>query len=305
MTQRKLDSFAAAYGRSMKPRGMDGPIDLYLYRPIGFAIAWLLSFTKASPNQVTALSIALGLGAGLAAALGGPPAFLACAILFQLSNCLDCADGQLARLTGRHSELGRVIDGLADLAVNLAVFLGVLAGLLRSGAPAVPATIMVVAGGLAKIASCMYYDRAITRYAAAMSGAVEGAGTASELASARERAAAARGSSRLFWVIYANYVRLQEWGEAKTRREGCAPKPLALGEISKQAYSEAMLPLLSLWSFTGPSASVLYFLPFAALGRIDLFFKTCLFLALASVGLLALQQLVEQRLRAELGRERA
>ena len=164
---------------------------------------------------------------------------------------------------------------------------------------------MVVAGGLAKIASCMYYDRAITRYAAAMSGAVEGAGSAGELASARERAAAARGSSRLFWVIYANYVRLQEWGEAKTRREGGAPKPLALGEISKRAYSEAMLPLLSLWSFTGPSASVLYFLPFAALGRIDLFFKTCLFLALVSVGLLALQQLIEQRLRAELGRERA
>ena len=130
---RSRGAFAEAYKKSMKIRGMDGPVDLYIFRPIGFAIAWLLSFTRASPNAVTLVSVLFGLAAGIAALGGSPSAFLLCALLFQLSNCFDCADGQLARLTGRHSELGRLIDGLADYAVNISVFLGVLLGLFPLG----------------------------------------------------------------------------------------------------------------------------------------------------------------------------
>src|SRR5262249_31418613 len=41
-----------------------------------------------------------------------------------LCNVLDCADGQLARMTGTSSPLGYVVDGSIDYLATFAVFLG-------------------------------------------------------------------------------------------------------------------------------------------------------------------------------------
>jgi phosphatidylglycerophosphate synthase len=297
MSRPYIEKFVAAYKKSMKPRGMDGPIDLFLYRPIGFSLAWLLSFSRASPNVVTLVSILLGLVAGVCALPGTGSGFIFCALFFQLSNCFDCADGQLARLTGRYTAAGRLIDGLADYSVNIFVFFGVLFGLLNAGGPRWPTILLVVAGGLSTSLSCMYYDRAITRFSAFLYGSAE----VDELESARENARTARESSlRLLWTVYAFYLRLQEEGGKRARRGSSEPRwTPPESEAAKRSYSEAMLPLLSLWSFTGPSAHVLYFLLFALAGRIELYFAACVVLALVSLALLVVQQLVDLRLRSK------
>ena len=129
------ESFSTAYGRSMKLRGMDGPVDLFIYRPIGFLIAWLMSFTRITPNAVTLVSMGLGIGAGIAALSGSVQGFLLCAFLYQAANCLDCADGQLARLTGTGSPEGRIIDGIGDIVVNVSIFLCAILGLRPGGPP--------------------------------------------------------------------------------------------------------------------------------------------------------------------------
>ena len=164
MRSRRENRLVGAYRRSMKPRGMDGPFDLFIYRPVGFAIAWTLSFTGVSPNTVTALSAVLGLAAGLCALGGSPAAFLLCGLLFQVSNFLDCADGQLARLTGRQSPEGRIIDGFADYLVYAFVYLGVLLGLVHSGHARIAAVSLFVAGAVTTAFCNMQYDRAISRF---------------------------------------------------------------------------------------------------------------------------------------------
>ena len=58
-----------------------------------------------------------------------------------------------------------------------------------------------------------------------------------------------------------------------------------------------MLPLLSLWSFSGPSAHALYFLIFAAIGRIQFYFETSIVLVALSCICLVFEQIVELRLK--------
>jgi len=101
------------YESSLKSIETENIIDRIFYRPIGFRIARLLRGTGITPNMVTILSIFVGAAAGYLFYLDN---FICnvCGILILISaNILDCVDGQLARLTGIKSEIGRILDGLA------------------------------------------------------------------------------------------------------------------------------------------------------------------------------------------------
>jgi hypothetical protein len=276
----------------MKIRGMDGPIDLFLYRPIGFAIAWGLSFSRVSPNVVSLVSMLLGVAAGACALPGTSSAFLLCACLFQASNCFDCADGQLARLTGRYTKEGRILDGMADYLVNLSVYVGCLVGLVRAGHSLVLSFLLVAAGGAATALSCFFYDRVITRHSKIVQGRAEDEDEESE---ALLSAASASGLWRLLWKGYAFYAKLQRTGGARRQRSSIALET----EEAKKAYADSMYPMLMVWSFTGPSAHVLYFLVFAALGRIWLFFAASVIVAGATMVLVAVQPLIDLRLKSK------
>ena len=101
------------YEASLKSIETENVVDRIFYRPIGFQIARLLRGTGITPNMVTVVSIFVGAAAGLMFyypdlrhAIYGI-LFLVCA------NILDCVDGQLARLTGIKSKIGRILDGFA------------------------------------------------------------------------------------------------------------------------------------------------------------------------------------------------
>jgi phosphatidylglycerophosphate synthase len=273
----------------MKIRGMDGPIDLFLYRPTGFAIAWALSFSRISPNAVSLVSILLGVAAGACALTGTPSAFLLCACLFQASNCFDCADGQLARLTGRNTKEGRILDGMADYLVNLSVYLGCLAGLVQAGYSPLISLLLVAAGGAATALSCFFYDRVITRQSKLVMGKDE---DESEELEALECAASANGAWRLLWRAYALYAKLQRSSAGRNLK----PSLVLESEEERKTYADRMYPMLMVWSFTGPSAHVLCFLVFAVLGKIDLYFAASVIGAAVTMVLVAVQSLIDLRL---------
>jgi phosphatidylglycerophosphate synthase len=74
---------------------------------------------RVSPVVVVVANGIAGLAA--AAAIAGEHLVVA-AVLLQLRTLLDNADGQLARVTGRTSALGRYLDTEVDLVVNAALF---------------------------------------------------------------------------------------------------------------------------------------------------------------------------------------
>lgn len=79
--------------------------------------------TSVTPNQITTLSLALGLLAAVLYAAGGAAAHFGAAC-FMLSFWLDHADGELARMSGRTSPFGHYYDLAAGGAVLIAVFVG-------------------------------------------------------------------------------------------------------------------------------------------------------------------------------------
>jgi hypothetical protein len=89
-----------------------------------------------TPNQITTLSLAIGLLAAFLYIRGSWAAHLGAACVV-LSLWLDNVDGELARSTGRTSVLGHYYDLAADWGVLVAVFvgIGIGEGMPGSGAP--------------------------------------------------------------------------------------------------------------------------------------------------------------------------
>lgn len=107
------DKQKTTFQSTLKSSDTEETIDIYFYRPIGYA--WALFFRKlhVSPNTITILSIILGIGAGVCFYYPTVEATLLGILLLVWANSYDSADGQLARMTQNYSRLGRILDGFA------------------------------------------------------------------------------------------------------------------------------------------------------------------------------------------------
>ena len=118
---------AEVYRQTRKPR--DVLWNRFVARPLAAALVVPLAKTRLTPNQVTFLSLFTFVGAMVWLALGHGRLDLIYAVLvLELSYVLDCADGQLARLSHRSSPVGAHLDFLMD---ELKAFLLVAATGLR------------------------------------------------------------------------------------------------------------------------------------------------------------------------------
>ena len=132
---------AVNLANALKHVEVDEPADRYCHRPFAHVLVRaLLALPKMvvpTPTAITVMSLLVG---WLAAAFmwdglafgtvswngdasdmifdyGRSTSLLAAGALMFTSIVLDCADGQLARLTGQTSQIGRFIDGIADMLV--------------------------------------------------------------------------------------------------------------------------------------------------------------------------------------------
>ena len=88
-----------------------------------------------TPNQVTTVSLGIGVLAAIAFASGERVGLIAGALLLQLSFATDCVDGQLARYTRTFSRLGAWLDAVFDRTKEYAVYAGLAIGASASGDP--------------------------------------------------------------------------------------------------------------------------------------------------------------------------
>lgn len=86
-------------------------IDIHFYRPIGYRWALLFQKLGVSPNAVTVASIFIGVAAGICYYFNDLWINVLGMLLLIWANSYDSADGQLARMTGQKSQLGRILDG--------------------------------------------------------------------------------------------------------------------------------------------------------------------------------------------------
>jgi hypothetical protein len=98
---------------TLKSQDTEEWLDLIFYRPLGYV--WALLFRKLgiTPNTVTMLSIILGVASGVMFYFNSLTLNVIGMALLIWANSYDSADGQLARMTGKYSRLGRLLDGAA------------------------------------------------------------------------------------------------------------------------------------------------------------------------------------------------
>ncbi|MET0252339.1 MAG: CDP-alcohol phosphatidyltransferase family protein [Novosphingobium sp.] len=145
---------ATAPLRPMRPREMEDALNFHLYHPLAWRLARLLAHTPLTPNMVSiggAVTVILAGIAYIGPLWGGPawPVSAALGIALHMAwHVIDGADGDLARMTGRVSPHGEMIDGLCDYLSHVVLYL-LLAALLASRIGAGWAWPIAIAAGVA------------------------------------------------------------------------------------------------------------------------------------------------------------
>jgi len=106
-----------------KAREVEGFLDVYFYRPIGFRLAEFFAQLKMRPAAVSMLAGVCGIIAGHLYFYRDLGINIIGMALHGCANALDNADGQLARLTQQESRNGRIIDSIADHCVFASIYL--------------------------------------------------------------------------------------------------------------------------------------------------------------------------------------
>ncbi len=107
-----------------KPRELQGFLNRTLYHPAARRLARLLASTPVTPNMVSVFGALMVITTGILYARIGTPAAIAVGFAIHLLwHVVDGADGDLARMTGRASPRGEVVDGLCDYGGHVVLYL--------------------------------------------------------------------------------------------------------------------------------------------------------------------------------------
>jgi phosphatidylglycerophosphate synthase len=180
-------------------------IDLRFFRPLGMRLARRLAPTAVSADQVTLAALLLGLVAGHLFLYRSAAANAVGLGLFVVSDGLDSADGQLARLRGTSTRFGRILDGIADNLRFANLYAHLFIRLLLAGAlsPAAGLLLVVSAGYSHSVQSAVAdYLRQVYLFLTVRGGELD---LPEDLAAERP----ATLTARLELAIYSAYLRKQ------------------------------------------------------------------------------------------------
>ena len=111
---------------TMKSEDTESAFELYVTRTPGYLWALLFRALHVHPIMVTLLSIVIGASTGYFFYFDDLRMNLIGMGLLVWANWYDCADGQLARLTGQKTLVGRLLDGLAGDIWFFCIYLGLV-----------------------------------------------------------------------------------------------------------------------------------------------------------------------------------
>lgn len=114
-------------------KGADGFFTTYFVSTYSRFIARWAARRGLTPNQVTLISIALGVLAALAFATGTRAGWVTGGVLIYFAFVFDCVDGQLARYARKFGVLGAWLDATFDRAKEYVVFAGLAVGATVAG----------------------------------------------------------------------------------------------------------------------------------------------------------------------------
>ena len=241
---------------TFKPRDVEEPVDYWVNRPLASLLVKVLAPLPITPNQVTVLSGIVGSFSGIVigtAPLHGSWQVPVGGLILYCSVLLDCADGQLARLRGTSSMLGRFLDGVVDAVPIAAAFFGFAVLLYRSGYSFWAINVFGWAAGYSFKWQVHSYDHAKNIYLANTRPEGERARALPSLDEIRAEVERLRaGGDRLGAWILSGFVRFTD-----SQRRGWQKNRIGLGvegtrdDRERALYAEHFGPTMKLWTWNG------------------------------------------------------
>ncbi len=130
-----MATFKELLRASFKSEDTEEWLDVHFTRPIGLAFALLWIRLGIHPNAITVLSIFLGLGAGWMFYYPDWQHNLCGVALLMFANFCDSTDGQMARLTGQKTLVGRMLDGFSGDVWFAAIYIAIALRLMNDTVP--------------------------------------------------------------------------------------------------------------------------------------------------------------------------
>ena len=250
-----------AQGLAFKAVEIEELTDVYFFRPLGSLIARGARALGITPIGLTIVGALVGMAAG--ALLYDERLGLVAFALLILHSIFDSADGQLARMTGQVTELGRVLDAVGGYVTHVAIFLAIGANLLHRGWSASILVWMLGAGIATAIHAQMYVYHRDSYIAAVTKGLALGGASTTNV------------PPLIGWLVR-GYFGMQRWFVGwHGKVESALAARAAAGRIregDRARYQETFYPLVRGWNFLGDNTRFFAVGVLVCLHRIDLFF---------------------------------
>jgi len=257
------------YKSSLKKLEVEELFDLYFYRPLAFLLVKAIYSTSITPNQLTVISMIFGVLGGICYSFGTHKAFMFGAVLYLLYNVVDCSDGQLARLKKNGTTIGRILDGVADYVVSVALYFGIGFGYANNSSNPFLMWLLTAAAGISNAIQSGLLDYYRTRYLDYVLNRVSilDAGLkVFEDEFERLKKNKGRYFDKVIIWIYLQYSAIQQ--------KVTNPKPeqeKIKAHISAEEYSKKNRLLIRLWTLLGPTTQWSFLIITSFLNRIDIY----------------------------------
>ena len=281
------------YKKSLKHMVFDETLTLYILRPIAFIFVKLLYPTSITPNQVSLMSIVVGMLSGYFFSRGDVTSYFIAGALYFFCLVLDCVDGMIARLKKNGTPVGRIVDGFADYIVGISVYVGLAIGFTKGIVsidfwPYHPTILLWIAA-----ASHIFHAMIVDYYRVEFMS--HGLGKVTSVWDERKifieemdriKHMPGKWLDKILIAVYLGYSRLQIFRLDEKE------------QFNRRAYYKANKLMILLWFWIGPTAHVFVLIISAILFRPIIYFGFTI--GLANIYMLVLwiiQVKIKQRLR--------
>lgn len=249
-------------------------IDRWFNRKLAYPVAALCARLGMHPNAVSVLGMLTGVGAGYFFQFQAFEQVVWGVVLLAACTIIDNADGMVARMTGKSSDFGYVLDGICDNFVFISIYLWAMYGAWDLATPfggswgwwIIPLGIAAGVSHSRQSAMLDFYKHQWRYWACLRDDAVFKTPETIEA----ERAAAT-GLARMFLGVRLAHSRQQ----AKFTPHRQSVIPLFQGRRSEPGFADRYAALNWLpmkgWFFMGPNWHVIAVCTFALLGHMDWF----------------------------------
>ncbi len=256
-------SWYTEYKSSLKGYDVEELLDIFFYRPMSFLFVKLIYSTNITPNQISIVSMLFGILTGVMFGFGTYQFFIFGAVALLISNVLDCADGQLARLKKNGTGIGRIIDGFIDYITGLSIYVGIGIGLSIATGNYIYVWGITAIGGFSRVLQNMMFDNYRNMYLANVYDKASDLDKEIEEYTRLKRVidkTKGRYIEKFLVNIYIKYASVQN----KTAKDEKM-------NVTSEEYKKKNILLLRAWSWIGSTTHLTAVMIACAFNRVDLY----------------------------------